>query len=436
MLYVAIPAIARALHQPVLHMECVVIAYLITVVAFTPLNSWLSQRLGERCVCQLALLIFLSGALLCSQADSVAMLAVSRCWQGIGGALLLPVIRTLALRTTSPEQKLPFLNRMTWLGLLGTLTGPLVGSLLSDADSWRAIFLAAMPLSLLCLWLSRYAIPAGLTLPASRIALPGLLALMATLLLCALLLSTASKQLLPLPLLLLAGLAAVGCGWCYLRGERATREALLPVSLFGIRTFYVGVWGGVLTRLLLASLPVVLSLMTQTALALPPATAGIIMLLFSIGALVAKSVFERLVRRLGYRQLLIGTSLLAALGVTVLALAIEQRSLPAIGLLAGALGVLGALLHCAESTLACCHLSHDTCNSGSNILLLSQLLAVMLSMALTFPALRGLAHLTPWLHMSAFSLLCVVLGGGLVLSCLLFRHLQHEDGNALLSPSS
>lgn len=436
MLYVAIPAIARALQQPVLQMECVVIAYLITVVAFTPLNSWLSQQLGERCVCQLALCIFLSGALLCSQADSIVMLAISRCWQGIGGALLLPVVRTLALRTTTPQQKLPFLNRMTWLGLLGTLTGPLIGSLLSDAYSWRAIFLAVIPLSLLCLWLSRHAICAGVRPATHRIALPGLLALMATLLLCALLLSAAPKQLLPPPLLLLAGIAAAGCGWCYLRTSPTTREALLPMSLFGVRTFSIGVWGGVVTRLLLASLPVVLSLIIQTALALPTATAGLIMLLFSIGALVAKSVFEGVVRRLGYRQLLIGASLLAALGVLALALAIEQRSLPAIGLIATALGVLGALLHCAESTLACCHLRHDTCNSGNNIMLLSQLLAVMLSMALTFPALRALSHLTPWLHLSAFSLLCVVLGCGLMLSSLLFRHLHQEDGHALLSPSS
>ncbi|WPD77346.1 MFS transporter [Dickeya fangzhongdai] len=436
MLYVAIPAIARTLHQPVLRMEPVVMAYLVAVVAFTPLNSWLSQRLGERRTCQLALLTFIAGALLCSQATSAAALALCRCLQGAGGALLLPVLRTQALRATTPEQKLPFLNRMTLLGLLGTLTGPLAGSLLTDAFGWRAIFLAPIPLSLLCLWLTGYAIPDGVTPSSRRIPLRSLLLLTAALSLFTLLLVAAPKNLLPLPALTLIALAGSVCGWLYLRGDRHAREALLPASLFGIRTFYVGVWGGVLTRLLLASIPVLISLVTQTTLGLTPATAGIIMLLFSAGALLAKLLFEPLVRRAGYRQLLIAATLLAAIAVLALGAAIQQRSLPCIGALSGLLGVLTALLHSAESTLACCHLENDACNSGNNILLLSQLLAVMLSMALTFPALRALSRLSPWLHISPFSLLFALLGVGLALSCLLFRHLGHEDGNVLLSPSS
>lgn len=435
MLYVAIPAIARTLHQPVLRMEPVVMAYLIAVVAFTPINSWLSQRLGERRTCQLALLIFIAGSLLCSQATSGAALAVWRCLQGIGGALLLPVLRTQVLRTTAPEQKLPFLNRMTLLGLLGTLTGPLAGSLLTDVFGWRAIFLAPIPLSLLCLWLTGYAIADGVTPSSRRIPLRSLLLLTAALSLFALLLVTAPKNLLPLPVLTLLALVGGGCGWLYLHGDRHAREALLPTSLFGIRTFYVGVWGGVLTRLLLASIPVLISLVTQTTLGLPPAMAGIIMLLFSTGALLAKLLFEPLVRRAGYRQLLIAATLLAAIAVLALGAAIQHQSLSCIGVLSGLLGVLTALLHSAESTLACCHLENDTCNSGNNILLLSQLLAVMLSMALTFPALRALSRLSPWLHISPFSLLLVLLGVGLALSCLLFRHLGHEDGNVLLSPS-
>ncbi|ACZ75723.1 MFS transporter [Dickeya parazeae] len=436
MLYVAVPAIARALHQPVLRMEPIVMAYVITVVAFTPINSWLSQHLGERRTCLAALTIFTGGALLCFHADSALQLGLGRFIQGTGGALLLPVIRTQVLRYTPADTRLSFLNRMTLLGMFGTLTGPLLGSLLTDGLSWRAIFIAPVPLALLCLWLAWRILPTDTSTRVStcRVSMRHLLPLVGILLTVTLLLAAAPRHLLSLPVIVLLGLVCTLCTLFYLRSDLPGREALLPVSLFSIRSFYVGVWGGVLTRLLLASLPVVISLVVQTSLGLPPATAGLIMLLFSLGALLAKLLFEPLIRWLGYRHVLMYGTLLASALVLLLGLAIQHRLLPVIGVCAVAIGLMTALLHSAESTLACCHLCSDTYNSGNNIMILSQLIAVMLSMALTFPALRLFSQWEPLLNINHFSLLLLLLGTGLPLSCLLFRHLSHEEGKTLLTP--
>ncbi|MEI7374275.1 MFS transporter [Dickeya chrysanthemi] len=433
MLYVAVPAIARSLHQPVLRMEPIVMAYVITVVAFTPINSWLSQHLGERRTCLAALTIFTGGALLCFHADTAFQLGLGRFIQGAGGALLLPVIRTQVLRYTPADTRLSFLNRMTLLGMFGTLTGPLLGSLLTDGLSWRAIFIAPVPLALLCLWLAWRILPADTHVSRCRVSMGNLLPLVGILLTVTLLLVAAPRHWLSLPVMVLLGLAGILCTLCYLRSNPPGREALLPVSLFGIRSFYVGVWGGVLTRLLLASLPVVMSLVIQTSLGLPPATAGLIMLMFSAGALLAKLMFEPLIRWLGYRNVLMYGTLLASALVLLLGLAIQHRLLPVIGICAVAIGLMTALLHSAESTLACCHLNSDTYNSGNNIMILSQLIAVMLSMALTFPALRLFSQWEPLLNINHFSLLLLLLGTGLPLSCLLFRHLSHEEGKTLLA---
>ncbi len=409
-------------------------AYIITVVAFTPINSWLSQHLGERRTCLAALTIFTGGALLCFHADSALHLGLGRFIQGAGGALLLPVIRTQVLRYTPADTRLSFLNRMTLLGMFGTLTGPLLGSLLTDWLSWRAIFIAPVPLALLCLWLAWHTLPTDARVRTCRISMRSLLPLIGILLTVTLLLVAAPRHLLSIPVIALLGLAGTLCTLFYLRSDLPGREALLPVSLFSIRSFYVGVWGGVLTRLLLASLPVVMSLVIQTSLGLPPAIAGFIMLMFSTGALLAKLMFEALVRWLGYRNLLIYGTLLASAQVLLLGLAIQHHLLPVIGVCAVGIGVLTALLHSAESTLACCHLCSDTYNSGNNIMILSQLIAVMLSMALTFPALRLFSQLEPLLNINHFSLLLLLLGTGLPLSCLLFRHLSHEEGKTLLAP--
>ncbi|GAB7262476.1 hypothetical protein DZS_49350 [Dickeya ananatis] len=58
MLYIALPAIAEVFHQPVLHMELIVISYVVTVVAFTPVNGWMAERLGERNTYLVAVAIF------------------------------------------------------------------------------------------------------------------------------------------------------------------------------------------------------------------------------------------------------------------------------------------------------------------------------------------------------------------------------------------
>ncbi|WP_308167146.1 MULTISPECIES: MFS transporter [Symbiopectobacterium] len=168
MLYIALPAITEALHQPVLHMELIVISYVVTVVAFTPVNGWMAERLGERNTYLVAIAIFMTGSLLCVTVTSIVSLSTFRFMQGIGGALMLPIIRTIILRTTPDTMKLLFLNRITLLGLLGTMIGPVVGSLMVNVLSWRLIFVLNIPLCLMCLWLARTHIPASMQVPHFR----------------------------------------------------------------------------------------------------------------------------------------------------------------------------------------------------------------------------------------------------------------------------
>lgn len=169
MLYIALPAIAGELHQPVLHMELIVISYVITVVAFTPVNGWMAERWGERNTYLVAIAIFMTGSLLCVTATSIVSLSAFRFIQGIGGALMLPIIRTIILKTTPDTMKLLFLNRITLLGLLGTMVGPVVGNLLVNMLSWRVIFVLNIPLCLVCMILARKNIPANMQVPHLQI---------------------------------------------------------------------------------------------------------------------------------------------------------------------------------------------------------------------------------------------------------------------------
>ncbi|KHN52343.1 MFS transporter [Pectobacterium fontis] len=428
MVYIAIPAIAQSLHQPVLHMETIVISYIVTVVAFTPANSWLAERLGERKTYQIAIAIFTLGSLLCMTATTLASLSIFRFIQGIGGALMLPIIRTVILRTTPQSLKLRFLNRVTLLGLFGTLIGPVVGNILVNFLAWQAIFLVNIPLALLCFFLATHYIPAVAIKETSRTGVYEIAFPILMLFLVAFMLTTATKNIFPTFVILFLSCSTLGLVCLYYRQHLITETVLFPRALFGIRTFSVGVIGGIATRTLLASTPVVLSLMLQTTLACKPVETSLILLLFSSGALLSKLLFEPLVKRIGYRRLLMLTTGVTSLCILALSAAVQEKSMLLIGMITIILGVLISTLYSAESTLAFSNLNNSTYHSGNNLLTISQLLSVMLSMTLTFPILRFLSQFDMFFNLNHFSLLFLLLGIGLPICCLIFRPLNNDDG--------
>ncbi|XBS71366.1 MFS transporter [Acerihabitans sp. KWT182] len=102
MLYLAIPSMAASLHQSSLSMGLAVISYMLTVMIFTPLCGWLADSYGYRRIYLAALGLFTLGTLLCAFAGTLGSLTLARFVQGIGGALMLPVVRVVILKTTLP----------------------------------------------------------------------------------------------------------------------------------------------------------------------------------------------------------------------------------------------------------------------------------------------------------------------------------------------
>ena len=429
MLYIALPAIAETFHQPVLHMELIVISYVVTVVAFTPVNGWMAERLGERKTYLAAIAIFMLGSLLCVTATSLVSLSMFRFIQGIGGALMLPIIKTIILRTTPDAMKLLFLNRITLLGLPGTMIGPVVGSIMVNVMSWRWIFILNLPLCLVCLLLARKHIPATLQVPHFRGDAFKLMLLVMMLFLGAFLLTAMPKNIINAPVSLAVAFTGFGLAFLYFKRDVTTSERRQQENLFTIKTFSIGVSSGIVTRILLSSIPVVMSLMLQTKLACKPVTVSVILLLFSSGALLSKMLFEPIIKLFGYRKLLLHTTLFTSVRIFAMGAAIQENATVSIGIIAVVLGILISMLHSAESTLAFSNLNHHTYNNGNNIMTITQLLSIMISMALTFPILRFLNSIESTLNLNSFSLLFIMLGVGLPICCFIFRHLNEDDGH-------
>ena len=155
----ALPAIARDLHQSPIQLKLALTSYLLTLAVFIPASGWVADRFGTRIVFRLAILIFALGSALCGFANSIGTLVAARAFQGIGGAMMVPVGRLVILRTIPRSE---FVGALAWLtmpALLGPVMGPPVGGFITTYFHWRWIFWINLPIAVLGIVLATLFIP-------------------------------------------------------------------------------------------------------------------------------------------------------------------------------------------------------------------------------------------------------------------------------------
>ena len=431
----AIPAMAASLQVTPLSLKAVVTSYILSLAVGIPVSGWMADRFGTRQVFGVAVAVFTASSILCGLAVNAPMLVVARVLQGIGAAMMMPVGRLTIIRTFHKSELLMAMNFVIIPALIGPLLGPTVGGLIVHWLSWREIFFVNVPVGLMALLLVHRYMPDYHGDAPRPLDLIGLLLFGTGTALLSWLLEIFGEHNIDPASVAVLFLLSIGLLAAYGWHARQAPYPLLRLALFRVRTFRVSVVGGFITRLGMGGLPFLLPLLYQLGLGLPAWQSGLLMMPTAAAAMGMKLISAWVLRRYGYRQVLIVNTVMIGLTISLFAQVNEDTPIALIVLLGLAQGFFNSLQFSSMNSMA--YADIETSDSSMASTIASSLQQLSMSFGLACGSLVAAWYLgdlpqtdrvavTQALH-HAF----LTLGGLTILSSLSFWTLRSEDGESV-----
>ncbi|GAA4056971.1 MFS transporter [Actinomadura miaoliensis] len=148
-LNLALPAIGRDLGGAEADLQWVLSAYLLATGTLMLTAGRLGDLLGRRRLLLCGLTLFTAASLGCALAPSLPLLVAARVAQGAGAAMIMPAGLALLTGLHPPGRRGRAIGWALGLGGVATAGGPLLGGLLTETFSWRAVFWLNVPLGAL-----------------------------------------------------------------------------------------------------------------------------------------------------------------------------------------------------------------------------------------------------------------------------------------------
>jgi EmrB/QacA subfamily drug resistance transporter len=322
----SLPAIALDLHQDPIVLKLALTSYMLTLAVFIPASGWVADRFGARTVFCTAIVIFTIGSILCGASTSLPTLIAARVFQGLGGAMMVPVGRLVLLRSIAKSDLVSAMAYLTVPALIGPVAGPPLGGFITTYFHWRWIFWINVPIGILGVLLSLRFIQNLREEAVPRFDFKGFVLSGAGLLSLISGLSMIGRGI--APYWLVAAMIAIGALALasYVRHANANAGAILDLKLLKIPTFYAGVVGGFIFRIGIGAMPFLLPLLLQVGFGLTPFASGSLTFATAAGALMMKFTATTALRWFGFRQTLVVNGLIS--GAFLAACALFTPSTP------------------------------------------------------------------------------------------------------------
>jgi EmrB/QacA subfamily drug resistance transporter len=414
----ASPQIGRSLHAPATEVGLVVTVYLLTLAVLIPLSGWLTRRYGNRAVFLTAIALFTVASVGCAASVSLGMLVGMRVLQGVGGAMMVPVGRTMVLSPAAKQDILRLTSYVVWPGLLAPVIAPLAGGLITTYASWHWLFLINVPLGVVAFALA-WRLVTGQHAAAAA-GPPPPLDWTGMLLTCAGLgglIYTAHLVALPAPPAAeTAASAAVSAALLALAVAhlRRTAHPLLNLRTLTVPTFRLSQLGMTMYFLVVGAMPFLLPLMFQVQFGWSPVKSGAVTAFVFAGNVGIKPATTPLIRRFGFRSVLVVSTIGTAVVVAALGFTSASAPVALIAALALVSGITRSTGFTVYSTVGLADMPAELMRDANTLAATSMQLGAGLAVAAATVALRAGSAVTGGgqaAYTLAFCLLALIAAG-------------------------
>lgn len=389
----ALPQMAKSFHVSAVSLNIGMTAYMLTLAVLIPISGWVTDRIGSRTVFATAVGIFTLASLLCAGSRTLTQFTLMRIIQGVGGAMMVPVGRLIVLRETPKEKLAQAIAYISWPGLTALVLGPPLGGFITTYASWHWIFLMNVPLGILALvlamlWIEntrseeRHPFDWG-TFVLGGTASAGSVYAMEKL--------GGGDVHWPVPAAILAG--SLLCGvLAIVWARRRPDTSLIDFESMRNKSYSLSIYGASAFRVAVSVLPFLLPLMFQLAFGLSAFRSGLYLLALFAGDLSMKSMVLQVLRRWGFRKILIVNGIFTAVSMVVCALMTPATPVALILLVLFVHGACRSMEFTCLTTLAYTEIPPERMSRANGFLSAVMQLSVGMGVAVGAITLRGVAH--------------------------------------------
>jgi MFS family permease len=347
---VAISDIARDLGTTVAGVQTAITLFTLTMASLMIPGSKLTDIWGRKTCLIAGLAVYEIGALLSMLAPGPGLLTVGySLLEGVGSALLIPPIYILVtVAFPDVQTRARYFGVVSGAGGLGAAAGPLIGGLVTSLVSWRASFLLQVVVVAWIIVLARRITDPGQRPPSPRFDVTG--AVLSAVGLFFVVLGILQSRtygwltsredftiggtvLIPKggvsPVWVYIGLGALtlaGFFWHLRSAEKAGKEPLLHVRLFGNRTANLGLGTQTVQWLIMQGTFFVTSVFLQQVRRYTAIQTGLMLTPATVGILVSSARAESFAKRRSQRWLVIAGFVLTVAGMGLQLVLVREES--------------------------------------------------------------------------------------------------------------
>ena len=301
----------------------VITASLLATAVSTPIWGKLADLVDRKVLVQLSLVLFTVGTVIAGFSTDTNMLIAVRVLQGLGVGGLMSLVMIAVALMISPRERGKYMGVVGGIMALGTIGGPLLGGVITDAWGWRANFFVGVPFAIVALVLLQFTLHLPKPQRGTKVSIDyfGIVLLAVGVSTLLIWVSMGGNQFdwdsgTSIALAVTAGVAIAA----FVAVEFFVKEPIVPMSLFRNRTFTLSVIASIAIGVSMFATSVFLAQYFQLARGATPTESGLMTIPMIIGQMGASIIIGQLVSRFGkWKGWMVTGSILATIGVSLMA---------------------------------------------------------------------------------------------------------------------